>query len=216
MKRVGKRGDGQWQAVSWDDALADIAGRIRKALQENRRDEIVYHVGRPGAEGSIDRILRAWGVDGHNSHTNICSSGARLGYALWSGYDRPVPDYANARFILALNAHLESGHYFNPMAQRISEGLARGAKMAVVDPRLSNTASHAHFWMPCKPGTEAALILALAKVVLDEGLVDRAYVERWVNWRDFLAASTNADGILDFGFWILDWKNKTPARSRVD
>jgi anaerobic selenocysteine-containing dehydrogenase len=105
---------------------------------------------------------------------------------LWSGYDRPVPDYANARFILALNAHLESGHFFNPMAQRISEGLSRGAKMAVVDPRLSNTASHAHFWMPCKPGTEAALILALAKVVLDEGLVDRAYVERWVNWREFL------------------------------
>src|SRR5262249_28677601 len=111
--------------------------------------------------------------------------------------------------ILALNAHLESGHFFNPMAQRISEGLSRGAKMAVVDPRLSNTASHAHYWMPCKPGTEAALVLALAKVVLDEGLVDRAYLERWVNWREFLEFSTNSDGILDFGFWILDWKKKT-------
>ncbi|MCG3127172.1 MAG: Nitrate reductase [Phycisphaerae bacterium] len=189
MKRAGKRGDGQWQAVSWDEAIADIAGRIRKALFEKRKDEIVYHVGRPGAEGSIDRILRAWGVDGHNSHTNICSSGARLGYALWSGYDRPMPDYANARFILALNAHLESGHYFNPHAQRVMEGLSRGAKMAVVDPRLSNTASHAHYWMPCKPGTEAALILALARVVLDEGLVDRAYVERWLNWREYLEST---------------------------
>ncbi len=187
MKRAGKRGDGQWQPVSWDDALADIAGRIRKAIQEHRQDEIVYHVGRPGAEGSVDRILRAWGVDGHNSHTNICSAGARLGYALWSGYDRPMPDYANARFILALNAHLESGHYFNPHAQRISEGLARGAKMAVVDPRLSNTASHAHYWLPCRPGTEAALMLAFAHVILNDGTYDRAYVERWVNWREYLA-----------------------------
>ncbi|MFO0837523.1 MAG: molybdopterin-dependent oxidoreductase [Phycisphaerae bacterium] len=187
MKRAGNRGDGQWTRVTWEDAIADIAARIRKALVEKRRDEIVYHVGRPGAEGSIDRILRAWGVDGHNSHTNICSSGARLGYALWSGYDRPMPDYANARFILALNAHLESGHYFNPMAQRISEGLSRGAKMAVVDPRLSNTASHATYWLPCKPGSEAALLLAFARVILTERLYDRAYVERWVNWREFLS-----------------------------
>lgn len=203
MKRAGRRGDGQWRPVSWDDALADIAGRIRNAIRENRHNEIVYHVGRPGAEGSVDRILRAWGVDGHNSHTNICSAGARLGYALWSGYDRPMPDYANARFILALNAHLESGHYFNPHAQRISEGLARGAKMAVVDPRLSNTASHAHYWLPCRPGTEAALILAFAHVILNDGSYDRAYVERWVNWREYLAGSGGPSGSVDDFFAAL-------------
>ncbi len=124
LKRVGARGAGQWQEVSWDEALADIGERIRKALAENRRNEVVYHVGRPGSEGSVDRVLRAWGIDGHNSHTTVCSAGARFGYAIWSGYDRPSPDYANARFILALNAHLESGHYFNPHAQRISEGLS--------------------------------------------------------------------------------------------
>ena len=186
MKRVGPRGGGQWKEVSWDEALADVGGRIRMALQENRKDEIVYHVGRPGAEGFMDRVLRAWGVDGHNSHTNICSAGARFGYAIWSGYDRPSPDYANARFILALNAHLESGHYFNPHAQRISEALAQGAKLAVVDPRLSNTASCANYWLPTKPGTEAALLLAFARVILEEGLHDRAFIERWVNWREYL------------------------------
>jgi len=194
MKRVGKRGDGQWKEVSWEEALADIGGRIRKALQENRRDEVVYHVGRPGAEGFMDRVLRAWGIDGHNSHTNICSSGARLGYALWTGHDRPSPDYANARFILALNAHLESGHYFNPHAQRISEGLSRGAKLAVVDPRLSNTASMASYWLPTVPGTEAALLLAFAHVILKEGLYDRAFIERWVNWRECLDARGAAAG----------------------
>lgn len=188
LKRVGPRGGGKWQEVSWDEALAEIGGRIRKALVEGRRDEVVYHVGRPGAEGFIDRVLRAWGVDGHNSHTNICSSGARLGYALWSGYDRPSPDYANARFILALNAHLESGHYFNPHAQRISEALARGAKLAVVDPRLSNTASLATYWLPTRPGTEAALLLAMANVILKEDLYDKAFIERWVNWRETLEA----------------------------
>jgi hypothetical protein len=55
----------------------------------------------------------------------VCSSSARLGYALWSGYDRPSPDHANARFILLLSSHLEAGHYFNPHAQRIIDGKLR-------------------------------------------------------------------------------------------
>ena len=60
MKRKGKRGDGDWERVSWDDALDDIAGRIRKALQEKRNNEIAYHVGRPGHEGYMDRVLKSW------------------------------------------------------------------------------------------------------------------------------------------------------------
>jgi anaerobic selenocysteine-containing dehydrogenase len=187
MRRSGKRGDGQWERVSWDDVLDDIAGRLRKALQEERHNEVVYHVGRPGHEGYIDRVLQAWGVDGHNSHTNICSAGARFGYAIWHGFDRPSPDHANAQFILLISAHLESGHYFNPHAQRIIEGMMNGAKLAVMDPRLSNTASMADHWMPTYPGSEAAVLLAMAKVILDEGLYNDSFMRDWVNWQTYLA-----------------------------
>jgi len=189
LKRTGKRGDGQWQRVSWDDALEDIAGRIRKALEEKRNNEIAYHVGRPGHEGYMDRVLKAWGVDGHNSHTNVCSSGARFGYNLWHGYDRPSPDYANARFILLISAHLESGHYFNPHAQRIMEGMMDGAKMAAMDPRLSNTASMADYWLPTLPGTEAAALLAMAVIIIREGYMNETFVKNWVNWDEFLRSS---------------------------
>ncbi len=188
LKRVGKRGEGKWERVSWDEALDDIAARMRKAIQEGRNNEIAYHVGRPGHEGYMDRVLQAWNVDGHNSHTNICSSGARFGYAIWYGHDRPSPDHANAKFILLISAHLESGHYFNPHAQRIIEGKMKGAKLAVMDPRLSNTASMSDYWMPTYPGTEAAVLLAMAKVILDEGLYNREYLENWVNWEEYLAA----------------------------
>lgn len=186
MKRQGARGEGKWQRVSWEDVLDDIAGRIREALQDGRHNEIVYHVGRPGHEGYMDRVLKAWGVDGHNSHTNICSAGARFGYAIWHGFDRPSPDHANAKFILLLSAHLESGHYFNPHAQRIIEGMMNGAKLAVMDPRLSNTASMADFWMPTYPGSEAAVLLAMANVLLNEGLYNASYIKNWVNWQTYL------------------------------
>jgi anaerobic selenocysteine-containing dehydrogenase len=188
QRRVGKRGEGKWERVSWDEVLDDIAGRMRKAIIEDRRNEIMYHVGRPGEDGYVDRVLWAWGTDAHNSHTNICSAGARTGYAVWMGMDRPSPDYANARFILLISAHLESGHYFNPHAQRIVDAKMKGARVAVMDPRLSNTASMADVWMPTWPGSEAAVLLAMARVIVEEDLLDRDFVRKWTNWEQYLRA----------------------------
>ena len=194
MKRSGPRGAGKWTRTSWDEVLETFAARMRRAIEEGRREEIMYHVGRPGHDFIMDRTLQAWGIDGHNSHTNVCSSSARLGYLLWHYADRPSPDHANARFILLLSAHLESGHYFNPHAQRILEGKMSGAKLAVMDPRLSNTASMADYWMPTYPGTEAAVLLAMAKVILDENRYDRKFMKTWTNWEDLEVDGFQARG----------------------
>jgi len=188
LKRTGKRGGGQWERVSWEAALDDIGGRIRKAIVEGRRHELMYHVGRPGEDGYANRVLQCWGVDGHNSHTNVCSSSARLGHFLWTGADRPSPDYANARTILLLSSHLESGHYFNPHAQRIVDAQAAGATVITVDPRLSNSSAKANLWLPAYSGTEGALLLAFARILLEENLYDREFVRTWVNWREYLRA----------------------------
>ncbi|MEK9738949.1 MAG: molybdopterin-dependent oxidoreductase, partial [Euryarchaeota archaeon] len=83
LRRVGARGEGGWEQISWEQALDEIAEKIRTSLKAGGVDKVVYHVGRPGHEGYANRVLKAWGVDGHNSHTNICSAGARTGYALW-------------------------------------------------------------------------------------------------------------------------------------
>src|SRR5579859_5625456 len=188
LKRAGKRGEGKWERVTWDEVLDTFAGKIRAAIVEDRRNEVMYHVGRPGHDGYMERVLAAWGVDGHNSHTNVCSSSARFGYQIWCGMDRPSPDHANARFILLISSHLETGHYFNPQAQRIIEGKMKGAKLAVMDPRLSNTASMADYWLPTWPGSEAAVLLAMARILLVERLYHREYLRRWVNWQAYLAA----------------------------
>ncbi|HJU11327.1 MAG TPA: molybdopterin-dependent oxidoreductase, partial [Candidatus Binataceae bacterium] len=187
LKRTGKRGEGKWQRVSWDEVLDDLAAQIRKALTDGRRNEILYHVGRPGHELIYNqRILHSWGVDGHNSHTNICSAGARTGYAFWQGVDRPSPDYANARFILLLSSHLEAGHYFNPHAQRLIEAKTSGAKLCVIDTRLSNTAARADYWLSTWPGSEAALLLAMCNLILREDLYDAGFMRSWINWEEFL------------------------------
>lgn len=185
LKRVGKRGEGKWKRISWDTALEEIGEKMRES-RKKRRDGIMYHVGRPGEDGYTNRCIQAWGVDGHNSHTNICSAGARAGYFLWSGFDRPSPDYANANVVLLISSHLETGHYFNPHAQRIMEAKNRGAKLITLDPRLSNTASKSDVWLPTWPGSEQTLLLAIANYLIQNDLYDKAFVEEWVNWEDSL------------------------------
>ena len=187
LKRVGKRGEGKWKRVSWEEALTDISTRMRESRQK-RRDGIMYHVGRPGEDGYTNRCITAWGVDGHNSHTNICSSGARAGYWFWGAFDRPAPDHANARVILLISSHLETGHYFNPHAQRIIEGKMNGAKIITFDPRLSNTASMSNVWLPSWPGSEQTILLAMANYMIQNDLYDKNFVRRWVNWEETLLA----------------------------
>ncbi|HSS19879.1 MAG TPA: molybdopterin-dependent oxidoreductase [Pyrinomonadaceae bacterium] len=194
LKRAGKRGEGKWERTTWDEALNDIAARIRKAIVEERRNEIMYHVGRPGEDGFTERILAAWGVDGHNSHTNICSSGSREGYQLWMGLDRPSPDHTNAKVILLISAHLESGHYFNPHAQRVIDGKANGAKLIVFDTRLSHTATHADYWVAPYPGSEAAMMLAIANYLIQNNLYNREFVRRWWNWEEYLRTRAAGQG----------------------
>ena len=87
-----------------------------------------------------------------------------------------------------LSAQLESGHYFNPHAQRIIEAKQAGAKIATVDPRLSNTASMSNYWLSAWPGTEAAMLLAIARQLLEWDAVDHEYIRTWVNWEESLAA----------------------------
>ncbi|MCH1511133.1 MAG: molybdopterin-dependent oxidoreductase, partial [Candidatus Thalassarchaeaceae archaeon] len=188
LRRTGKRGEGGWEQISWDEALDEIAAKIRSSLKRGGVDKVVYHVGRPGHEGYANRVLKAWGVDGHNSHTNICSAGARTGYSLWQKHDRPSPDHTNAKVILLTSSHLETGHYFNPHAQRILEGMMEGAKLIVIDPRLSNTAAMADYWLPTWPGGETALFLAWAKMIIERGLYDREFMETQVNWDAWMRA----------------------------
>lgn len=203
LKRVGERGEGKWKRITWEEALTEIAEKMRESRLK-RRDGIMYHVGRPGEDGYTNRAIQAWGVDGHNSHTNICSSGARMGYYMWGAFDRPSPDHTNARTILLISSHLETGHYFNPHAQRIIEGKMKGAKLITFDPRLSNTASMSDVWLPTWPGSETTILLAMANYMIQNGRYDKEFVRRWVNWEETLQAIK--DQILEIGDFDLQYQ----------
>jgi len=194
LKRApgSKRGEGKWVRSSWDDAMKEIGSKIREIITSDdptAKKQFMYHVGRPNENGFGPRVPQSLGVDGWNSHTNICSAGARQGTIQWTNDDRNSPDWSNANLIFLQSSHAaDAGHYFQQAAGRIADARKRGAKLVVMDPRLSNSAGIADLWVPCYPGTETALYLYLANRILNEkdingdDLVNHAFVKNWVNW----------------------------------
>ena len=187
-----KRGEGKWVRVTWDEAMKEIGKKMHDTLKkgdEISRKMIMYHVGRPNENGFTGRVPHTLGIDGFNSHTNICSAGAREGSIQWANDDRNSPDWANSKLIFLQSSHAaDAGHYFQQSAGLIADARKKGAKMVVLDPRLSNSAGLADLWIPIWPGTEAALYLYLANRILNEkgkngeDLVDHEFVRDWVNW----------------------------------
>jgi len=111
-----KRGEGKWIRITWDDALKEIGKKMHdtlKAGDEMSKKLIMYHVGRPNENGFGHRVPHTMGLDGYDSHTNICSAGARQGSIQWANDDRNSPDWANAKLIFLQSSHAaDAGHYF--------------------------------------------------------------------------------------------------------
>ena len=160
----------------------------RRSSRGGRRRSCTTSAG-PGHElVYLQRVFHAWGIDGHNSHTNVCSASARAGYAFWHGLDRPSPGpRQRALHPAALLAPRDRPllQPARPADHRGQDGAA--PRSCVIDTRLSNTASMADYWLSPWPGTEAAMLLAMAHVLAARAARwDREFVRRWVNWEEYL------------------------------
>ena len=205
-----KRGEGKWVRVTWDEAMAAIGKKMHDTLakgDEISKKQIMYHVGRPNENGFGPRVPQSLGIDGYNSHTNICSAGAREGTIQWANDDRNSPDWANADLVFLQSSHAaDAGHYFQQSAGLIAEARKRGAKMVVLDPRMSNSAGMADLWIPTWPGTEAALYLYLVNRILNEkkkdgtDIVNHEFVKEWINWDRLLANKAYLKKMIGYGY----------------
>ncbi len=212
LKRApgSKRGEGKWIRTTWDEAMATIGKKMHDTLKvgdEISKKSIMYHVGRPNENGFGHRVPHSLGVDGYDSHTNICSAGARQGTIQWANDDRNSPDWANAKLVFLQSSHAaDAGHYFQQSAGLIADARKKGAKMVVLDPRLSNSAGKADLWLPVWPGTETALYLYLVNRVLHEkgkdgeDLMDHDFFKNWVNWDVLMADKAQLKRMVEYGY----------------
>ncbi len=190
MVRVGARGEGKFQRVSWEQALDLFAQRLSDLKQKYGPESVAFFP-HGVASGFFSTFLKAYGTPNSAEPAFAQCRGPReVGYALTfgQGLNSPEPvDLEEARLIILIGSHIGE-NVFTSQVTAFAEGLSRGAKLIVVDPRFSTAAAKADYWLPIRPGTDTALLLAWMNVMIGEGIYDREYIEKYAQGFPELAA----------------------------
>ncbi len=190
LVRVHKRGEDAFEEVSWDTALDEVAENLLK-LRDRYGPEALALFSHGYGGAWFKHLLKAYGSHNIGAPSYAQCRGPReAGYQLTFGRGVGSPeniDIENARVITLIGSHLGENMH-NTQVQELADALDRGAELVVVDPRFSVAAGKARFWLPIKPGTDIALLLAWMHVMLDEGLVDGDYLERHASGLEELRA----------------------------
>jgi len=183
LKRAGERGEGKWERVPWDDALNAIANNLTEIKEQYGSESIAAIHGTgpraslcstllPFALGSPNRIS----VDLHICYApSLAAEGVTVGHSIMM---EEGPDYQASNCILVWGGNPLVSH--PPRGNEIVEAQKkREAKLIVIDPRRTRLASQADLWLQIRPGTDVALALGMLNVIIDKGLYDKEFVDKW-------------------------------------
>lgn len=189
MKRTnpkkGKEEDPGWMKISWEEAFSTIGARFNETIASYGPESILLMVRPVDAD---TRLQKAIGTPNQVAHVDTCYITHEVAWsALVSGSGRSwCLDLENAKYILAFGWD-QPGKSMQSHLQGFVKAKERGAKAVVFDPRMSLTANMADEWIPIKPGTDLAVVLAMMNVIISEGLYDKDYVEKYTFGLDKLA-----------------------------
>jgi anaerobic selenocysteine-containing dehydrogenase len=188
LKRKGPKGSGQWERISWDEALDLIAERILKVKEMFGAESIVfgYGTGREN-EAVIYRIANLLGTPNVLTAGHFCY-GPRIATGIITCGSNPIVDYENyPRCLMMWGNNVVISNPDCYKGEAFSNALEAGAKLIVVDPRLTRAAARADVWLPLRPGTDTALALGLAQVIVQEELYDEEFVANYTHgWDEFV------------------------------
>src|SRR5580658_8240965 len=182
IKRTGPRGSGEFQQITWDDALKEVAAHLITLQRSNSANSLAF-LARPlhgQRRELIERFLKAYGAAPALWYQPFDDAVLRQANLLSFGHAAlPTFDLGRADYVLSFGADF-LGTWNSPVAQSIGYGEmrqgrpGRRAKFVQVESRMSQTGANADEWIPCRPGTEGALALGIAHVILGEKLVPQA------------------------------------------
>lgn len=209
MKRVGEKGKGEFERISWDEAMDTIVGELKRVKETYGNSAIFYggggHLGSLHTAGSLAKALAMFG--GYTaSYGNISSEGAV--WAVMTSYGDVMvghsrEDFLNSKMIILWGwdpVRMVSGTDCVPSLTKAKEA---GIKIVCVEPRFTDTvATFADEWIPIIPGTDAAMMVAMAYVMIKDDLHDKAFLDKY---------TLGFDKFSDYVLGIEDGVEKTPA-----
>ncbi|MCX7798658.1 MAG: molybdopterin-dependent oxidoreductase [Melioribacter sp.] len=179
--RTRKRGEEVWREVTWDEALDFIANKMKK-IKEIYGPESVASFSHGIGGNFIKHMLKAYGAVNFAAPSFAQCRGPRdVGFELTFGENVGSPertDIENTKCLVLIGSHLGENMH-NSQVQEFAHAIENDATIIVVDPRFSIAASKAKYYLPIKPGTDIALLLAWMNVIVSEKLYDENYVRKY-------------------------------------
>lgn len=205
LKRVGKRGENKWQAISWDQAYKEIIeggnlfgeGHVEGLRQVHdlttpidpeapelgpKANQFVFLAGRienSRAELSKRFVNNAYGSINWFEHTTVCEQSHHIATAnTFAGKGHMKPDFENAKIILNFGANYGEANFpMNSLSRKLGNFRAKGGRLITVDPRFSVSASLSDEWVPILPGSDAAFALAIIQWIIGNKRYDKSFLE---------------------------------------
>jgi anaerobic selenocysteine-containing dehydrogenase len=193
LKRIGERGSGEWQRVSWAEALEDIAERLQGLKERYGPETLATSIGGPHATyWPLHRFMNLFGSPNNIGIGQICWNPGiwinSLTYG-WPIENELDPETTACAILWGTNpAESDNSLFWRTILQFSREG----KPLIVVDPRQTRTAAQARLWLPVRPGTDAFLALGMLHIILSEKLYDTRFVENWCYGFDELIKHVSA------------------------
>jgi anaerobic dimethyl sulfoxide reductase subunit A len=209
MRRTGRRGEGEFERISWNEALDTVAENLKRVKAQHGNSAILFLPGAgnqgmlhgPVAPGimlqQFGGFTRYWGIPSYEGA--LFASMATYG-TIQTGSSRD--DLLNSRLVIMWGWNPANTVWDPETSLFLARARENGARMVAIDPRYTDTAAtFAHQWIPIRPGTDTAMLLAMAYVIIDEGLQDETFLKTY---------TTGFDAFKDHVLGLDDRTPKTP------
>jgi thiosulfate reductase / polysulfide reductase chain A len=180
--------DPKWQEISWDQALDEIAGKMKILREGSESHKLLWMTEDASFVDIQTDFCKLYGTPNFSMHSNLCDVGRKASFKMVMGDERPIADFVQSKYILLFGWNPTSAIKWVYLPRILTRAVEKGARLVVVDPYLSDTAAKAQEWVPIRPGTDGALALAMGNVIIRDNLYDKDFVTNWVSGFDEYAA----------------------------
>jgi anaerobic selenocysteine-containing dehydrogenase len=190
LQRVGKRGEGKWRPILWREAIEEIAKHFLAIRENFGAKGVAFCQGMPkGMEHFVlIRLANIFGSPNLVSTQDVCHAPREITGLYTCGFYPVVDFHLSSKLVMVWGSNVTSTNEEGEISSLLWDQIKNGTELVVVDPRKTELAKKAKFFLQIRPGTDSALALAFLNVIIEERLYDQAFVENWTSGFAELAA----------------------------
>ena len=175
LKRVGSN---RFEPISWEQAYKEVGSKLKDIIAKNGAQSVFLVQYPEGNDALTKRFVNSLGSQNVFSHASTCFLPRNIGWWLSTGYAKPEQDLENAKHVVFIGRNPAAGLQLRMLVD-MAKAKDNGARYVVVDPRFSEMAAMGHQWIQIRPGTDLALLLSVAHVMIKENLYQKDFIEKY-------------------------------------